>query len=102
MENNIREFYRGRQIEVSEIDLERVDDQRMRGGATLQDNMGNRARVDCTATRENVRDHQLPLGVQSRRRWCPGAGYRFRRSLAAGRRRQADQRQLILRGRRRE
>ena len=54
VENNIREFYRGRQIEVSEIDLERVDDQRMRGGATLQDNMGNRARVDCTATRENV------------------------------------------------
>jgi hypothetical protein len=53
IETNIREFYRGRQIEVSAIDLERVDDQRVRGSATLQDGSGSQARVNCNATREN-------------------------------------------------
>ncbi|WP_114951391.1 hypothetical protein [Sphingosinicella terrae] len=53
IENNIREFYRGRQIEVAQIDLERADDDGMRGSGRIRDASGAEASVNCTATREN-------------------------------------------------
>lgn len=53
MEGTIRDSFAARGQQVREIELTRVDDNRMNGVATVGDGSGREVRADCTATREN-------------------------------------------------
>ena len=58
MKNTIRQSLSQRG-EVRELELNRVDDQRMTGHALLRDGTGNEVRANCTVTRENETSNQF-------------------------------------------